>query len=146
MAWTPDLEEVICLVAEKHSGQKDKAGQPYILHPIRVMLKMQTWEEQYVALLHDILEDTDQTEEDLRKGWWFPDNIVDAVVCLTRSKADEVYMDYVRRCALNPLARRVKIADLEDHLEQNNITGVLEPRHISRYERALEYLEGHGNS
>jgi (p)ppGpp synthase/HD superfamily hydrolase len=110
------------------------------------MLKMQTWEEQYVALLHDILEDTDQTEEDLRKGWWFPDNIVDAVVCLTRSKADEVYMDYVRRCALNPLARRVKIADLEDHLEQNNITGVLEPRHISRYERALEYLEGHGNS
>ena len=78
------LERAIMLAAKRHEGQLDKGGQPYVLHPIRVMLHCDTIEEKTVAMLHDLLEDTDVTEAELRREG-FPAEIVEAVLCLTKA-------------------------------------------------------------
>lgn len=76
------LNKAIILATTFHTGQKDKAGEPYILHPLAVMLKMDTDEERVVAVLHDILEDTMITEKILRNIWEFTDGVINAVVIL----------------------------------------------------------------
>lgn len=129
------LEHAIAIAVLNHRGQKDKAGNSYILHVLRVMLAMETEEEQLVAVLHDILEDTEVTEDYLRDHW-IPDQIVDAVVCLTRRK-NETYKNYIARCATNRLALAVKKADLEDHLED---TRAISDTLRNRYNDALVYL------
>jgi (p)ppGpp synthase/HD superfamily hydrolase len=117
------LEDAIHLASEAHRGQKDKAGKPYILHPMRVMFRMDTLLEMVVAVLHDVVEDSDTTLGELR-AWGYPEEVVEALDCLTRRYADktperqsESYMDYVARCKANPLAKKVKLADIDDHLD-----------------------------
>lgn len=111
------LEKAIKLATEVHTGQLDKGGQPYILHPLRVMLKMQTNEERIVAVLHDVLEDG--TALSLYQSG-FSENIVEAVKALTRGKR-ESYEDYIARLAPNQLARTVKLRDLEDNMDLQRI-------------------------
>ena len=106
------LEKAMILAAKGHMGQLDKGGHPYILHPIRVMLQCRTIEEKTVAMLHDLLEDTEYTEDDLRKEG-FSEDVIAAVVCLTKTEGEE-YTDYVERICQNKLAARVKLADLMD--------------------------------
>ena len=93
-----------------HQGQKDKAGQAYILHPMHVAEQMETDAEKAVAYLHDVVEDTGVTLEDLR-SMGFSDEIVDAVEAITRQDG-ESYDQYLQRVACNAIARRVKLADL----------------------------------
>ena len=128
------LEKAMILAAKGHMGQQDKGGHPYILHPVRVMLQCKTIEEKTVAMLHDLLEDTDITAEDLKKEG-FPEHIVAAVCCLTKT-AGEDYMDYIERICQNKLAARVKLADLTDNMDLNRLPG-LTPKDFQRLEKYL---------
>ena len=122
------------LAAKGHMGQVDKGGHPYILHPTRVMLSCKTVEEKTVAMLHDLLEDTAYTEDDLREEG-FPAEIIEAVVCLTKTEGEE-YADYVERVCQNKLAARVKLADLKDNMDLNRLPG-LTPKDFQRLEKYL---------
>ena len=113
------LDRAIQIAVQAHSGQKEKNGRPYILHPIRLMLKMQNELEMMVAILHDVVEDTDWTLEDLRRES-FPEAVIEAVNCLTHRKQIR-YRDYIQRILGNPVARKVKLADLEDNLDSKRL-------------------------
>lgn len=128
------LEKAMILAAKGHMGQLDKGGHPYILHPIRVMLQCKTIEEKTVAMLHDLLEDTEYTEDDLREEG-FPEEVVAAVVCLTKTEGEE-YTDYVERICKDKLAARVKLADLMDNMDLNRLPG-LTPKDFQRLEKYL---------
>jgi (p)ppGpp synthase/HD superfamily hydrolase len=107
------IERALQIAAHAHEGQKDKEGVAYILHPLRVMMNVKGEETQIVAVLHDVIEDTSVTADDLRQAS-FSETIVAAVLCVTHRK-DEAYADYVIRCKGNEVARKVKLADLEDN-------------------------------
>jgi (p)ppGpp synthase/HD superfamily hydrolase len=108
------LEDAIGLAAKHHSGVRDRGGQPYVLHPLRLMMKMETEAERMVAVLHDLVEDTPVTLASLRSQG-FPDEVVVAIDCLTR-RQDETYAQFIERIRPNALASRVKLADLEDNM------------------------------
>jgi (p)ppGpp synthase/HD superfamily hydrolase len=135
-----NLEHAILLAVNVHRGQTDKAGAPYILHPLRMMMRMQTDAERMAAVLHDVVEDTPWTLEALRAEG-FPDEVLEAVDRLTR-RAGEPYDDFVRRAAEHPVARRVNIADLEDNLDVRRIAQVTEKdaERLTRYHRAWRSL------
>lgn len=128
------LEKAMILAATAHMGQLDKGGNPYILHPVRVMLRCNTLEEKIVAMLHDTLEDSDLTADDLVKEG-FPKEIVDAVVTLTR-KTGENYLEHIQKVSKNPLATTVKLSDLADNMDLNRLPG-LTPKDFQRLERYL---------
>ena len=107
------IEKALQIAARAHEGQKDKDGQPYILHPLRVMNAVEDEPAKVVAVLHDVIEDTSVTAEDLRREG-FDEAVLAAVECLTHRKG-EPYADYVVRCKGDEIARRVKLADLEDN-------------------------------
>lgn len=108
------IEKALQIAASAHQGQTRKNGEAYINHPLRVMAKMTTEAEQCVAILHDVVEDTPTTLAYLRI--FFTDEIVEAVDLLTK-KEDSSYYGYIDRIKNNPLARVVKIADLEDNMD-----------------------------
>lgn len=128
------LERAIMLAAKGHEGQLDKGGQPYILHPIRVMLQCETIEEKTVAMLHDLLEDTELTEADLRQAG-FPAEIIEAVLLLTKEPGAD-YMAYIERICENRLAAQVKRADLTDNMDLNRLPG-LTRRDFERLEKYI---------
>jgi (p)ppGpp synthase/HD superfamily hydrolase len=109
------LEKAIHVAMKAHEGQKDKAGMPYILHPLRVMLKMDTEAGMIAAVLHDLLEDTDLTPEDLIKEG-IAGIALEAIEAVTK-KDKEPYDEYIERIKQNPIARKVKLADLEDNMD-----------------------------
>lgn len=112
------LEEAIALAVKAHKGQKkNRSGEPYIMHVLRVMNKGKTEDENIAGVLHDIVEKSTYTITDLRKKG-FSKKIVEAVDCLTRRK-DESYADYIKRIKKNTLAIKVKISDLEDNMQIN---------------------------
>jgi hypothetical protein len=107
------LEKALEIAARAHAGQRDKEGLPYILHPLRVMSRVTGEAAQIVAVLHDVVEDTPVTLDDLQAAG-FPPDILAAVACVTHCR-EEPYAEYVIRCRNNALARQVKLADLEDN-------------------------------
>lgn len=107
------IEKALQIAAKAHEGQTDKDGQPYILHPLRVMHRVEGLEAQIIAVLHDVVEDTPVSLEDLH-ATGFSELILQGVRCVTHGK-NESYADYVVRCKANPLGRQVKLADLEDN-------------------------------
>lgn len=132
------LTDAILLACSAHDGQTDKAGEPYILHPLRVMQAMTTKTDRIVAVLHDVAEDVEYGW-DLIHGGEFSDEVVDAVDALTRREG-ESYEDFIQRCAANPIARRVKLADIADNLSPSrsgSITDILR----QRYEAGRAALE-----
>ena len=132
------LNTAIAIAADGHNGQKDKAEAPYILHPIRVMLKGKTEEEMIVGVLHDLIEDTKYSIWTVRNI--FGDRITDAVVALTR-KDKEAYAEFIDRVKLNPLATAVKLNDIADNLDPARAGG-LNGKLSDRYTRALRLLTG----
>ena len=137
------LESAIATAAKAHEGQTDKAGKPYILHSLRVMLNVKGCiPEQCAAVLHDVIEDTDITAEALLE-LGFSKEVVDAVVLLTRSK-DEDYMEYVKRLKANPIARAVKLADLSDNMDMSRIANPTEKdlARLEKYKKAKSILLG----
>lgn len=121
MIYTPNTMKAMVIAFNAHLGQLDKSGIPYIYHPIHVAEQMSTEEECIVALLHDVVEDTEITFEQLEKE--FSDTVIEALKLLTHDEAVP-YMDYIKNLKYNPIARRVKIQDLlhnsdESRKEQN---------------------------
>ncbi|MGA9141275.1 MAG: HD domain-containing protein [Methanocella sp.] len=138
----PTLEDAIILAANAHRDQKDRNDEPYIMHPIRVMAQLWGYDERMVAILHDVVEDTDVTLDDLKKAG-YPDRIVNAVDAISRKKdAGESYSQYIQRVKKNPLATKVKIADLRDNANLDRLPKVeaYDLRRLDRYNRALQYL------
>ena len=139
----PTLEDAIILAAEAHRGQvyPSPEGEPYICHPLRVMLAVEPESQRIVAVLHDVVEDSPITLDGLRQRRYAPD-VVSAVDCLTR-RPDETYDDYIERVATNEAACRVKLADLGDNLANNRrIPPSPETRaRIRRYLRARARIE-----
>ena len=136
---TGRIEMADALAAFAHRGQVDKAGQPYIQHPRTVASRVTGEDEKIVALLHDVLEDTDVAEDTIRN--LFGDKIADAVAALTH-REDEDYFSYVARVAKNPLARIVKLADLEHNMDLSRLPKVTEKdlRRVEKYSRARRIL------
>jgi (p)ppGpp synthase/HD superfamily hydrolase len=136
------LEKAIAIAVEAHQGQKDRNGAPYILHPLRVMARVGTDAEKTVAILHDVVEDTDWTLERLAKEG-FPDEILEPLRCVTKKEGEE-YEDFVRRSASNDVARRVKLADLEDNMDIRRLSSISEKdgERFKKYLRAWRFLKG----
>jgi (p)ppGpp synthase/HD superfamily hydrolase len=134
------IEKAIAIAAEAHRGQRDRSGQPYILHPLRVMGRVQTEAEKVVAVLHDVVEDTDWTLEKLRAAG-FPEEMVQAVDNLTKREG-EAYEAAVERAARSPLSRAVKLADLEDNMDVRRLgaIGEKDAERLARYLRAWKRL------
>ena len=116
------IEKSLDIALSSHKGQKDKAGETYILHPLRVMSKMETEKEMSVAILHDVIEDSEMTSEDLLQSG-IPEIIVDALICLTKNR-NESYEEFIDRICLNDLARKIKIADIQDNINILRLTEV----------------------
>ena len=133
------LERAIAIAAEAHAGQVDKAGKPYILHPIRVMMSVSGNNERVVAVLHDVLEDCPEWTPERLRAEGFGDHIIEALDRLTRRKG-ESYEDFIRRCQ-GPLSQRVKIADLHDNMDPIRTTLIPpNPERNLRYNAALRML------
>ena len=134
------LNKAIQIASQAHSGQKDKYGRPFILHPLRMLTQMETEPEMIVAALHDVVEKSEKTLADLKKAGFSPD-ILEAVECLTK-RENEPYLEYIRRSRANPLAKRVKEADLQDHLDslKKYTLTELSPNRMTQYAEALEEL------
>ena len=129
-----DTPDALRIAVRAHAGAVDKAGQPYILHPLRVMLRLATETERVVAILHDVVEDSAVTLDDLRAEG-FSTEVVEAIDHVTR-RADESYEAFIERIAPHPLARRVKLADLEDNMDMTRLV-VLDERGAERMQRYL---------
>lgn len=127
------LEDAIHLAVNAHAGQRDKNGELYIYHPLRVMLAVDGELDKTVAMLHDVVEDTDVTFKEIYEK--FGEEVWNAVHALTR-RDGETYAEFIERCKLNPVARRVKIADIRDNLRPGA------PHLVERYEKALRVLTG----
>jgi len=137
------LEKEIMIAALAHKGQVDKAGEPYVLHPLRVMLKMSEMDDRIVAVLHDVVEDSHWTLKKLRaKG--FSDVIVEAIDSLTK-RSDESYNDFVSRAAANTIGRRVKLADIEDNSDLSRISNPTDRdyQRLEKYQCATKIIEGY---
>lgn len=134
------LERAIEIAVEAHKGQVDKAGAPYILHPLRLMLSFDSETERIVAVLHDVLEDTPWTSSQLREEG-FSAEVLEAVDRLTRRKG-ETFDKFTERAGSHPIARRVKIADLKDNMNILRIRKVTgrDLRRLKRYHRAWQFL------
>jgi (p)ppGpp synthase/HD superfamily hydrolase len=131
-----DLERAIEIAASAHRGHVDKAGQPYILHPLFLMLRFPDLDAMIVAVLHDTVEDSDLTLDGLKEEG-FSDAVITAVDALTR-REDESYEDFISRLGSNPLARRVKLADLEHNMDVRRIGSVTSEdlERVEKYHRA----------
>jgi (p)ppGpp synthase/HD superfamily hydrolase len=138
----PTLEDAISLAVEAHRGHRDKAGQPYILHPLRVMFRLEGETERIVGVLHDVVEDSHYTLDDLRQ-MGYSEKIVEAIDHLSR-REDESYEEFVKRTALHSLARLVKLADLEDNMDIRRYPALDDKilEHLARYHRAWRKLKG----
>ena len=136
-----NLEKAIQIAVEAHAGTKDKGGKAYILHPISVMMRVETEEEKIVAILHDVVEDTDWTFDALRKEG-FSETVIEALETVTKYSEEEDYDDFIQRSLKNDIGRKVKIADLRENLDVTRI-GELYSKDIERinkYKRALQTL------
>ncbi|MCS6808888.1 MAG: GTP pyrophosphokinase [Bacteroidota bacterium] len=137
----PTLARAIAIAASAHEHQRDRAGQAYILHPLRLMFRMTTEEEMIVAVLHDLVEDTEWTIESLREEG-FSEDILFALDCLTK-RHGEPYMALIERAKQSPLAVRVKIADLEDNMNMTRLKRIhaLDTERLQRYHQAWRILQ-----
>lgn len=129
------LEQAIAFAAKQHAGQVDKANLPYILHPLRVMLNVPSIEHKIIAVLHDVLEDTETSIEDLQALGFQPD-IIEAIVALTKQKG-ESRIQAAQRTVQNPLARVVKLADINDNTDLSRISSPTS----KDFERLNEYKQ-----
>lgn len=139
MIYTESTVKAMNIAYKAHHGQFDKSGVPYVFHPIHLAEQMDTEQECIVALLHDVVEDSSITIEDLEKE--FSEDIILAVKLLTR-EAGTKYPDYIKNLKSNPLARKVKLADLEHNtdttrLENPNWKAIMR---WEKYRKAKEIL------
>ena len=142
------LETALRIAAEAHEGQTDKAGEPYVLHPVRMAVSLNSPEERIVALLHDVVEDCPGWTFARIASYGFGPEIIGAIKAVTKDpKADlsdeDVYMAVVARAAANPIRRAVKLADLRDNCDWERIPTPTErdSARVEKYTRAIELIQ-----
>jgi (p)ppGpp synthase/HD superfamily hydrolase len=135
------LERAIAIAAEAHAGQVDKAGAPYVLHPLRMMLRASSNDERIVAVLHDVCEDCPGWTFDRLRSEGFSDRILEALRSVTKRDGED-YEAFVRRAAANPIGRSVKLADLQDNCDLSRIAAPSERdlQRIEKYRRAIDLI------
>ena len=151
-----NLEKAIQIAVDAHTGQIDKGNNPYILHPLRVMLSLENEEEQIVGILHDVVEDCDGWTYEKLRSEGFSENILDALRSVSKTDREEVefksaseenklkyYLQFISRAKENKIGKKVKIADLKDNLDISRINDITEQdkSRLKRYQKALELLE-----
>ena len=136
------LERAIAIAAEAHAGQVDKAGAPYVLHPLRMMLQLSSTDERIVAVLHDVCEDCPGWTFDRLRGEGFPPHIIEALGSVTKRDGED-YEAFVLRAAANPLGRFVKLADLRDNSDLSRIASPSDNdlKRLEKYRRAIALIE-----
>jgi (p)ppGpp synthase/HD superfamily hydrolase len=135
------LKRAIEIATIAHEGVTDKYGAPYINHVTRVMNMGETDNEKIVGVLHDIIEDTHWTLEDLEKEG-FSNEVIDALKCVTKTSEDEDYAEFIHRVKINPLAVKVKLNDLRDNMDIRRMPEVLESdlNRLNKYLKAYNEL------
>ncbi len=133
----PTLEDAINLAIQAHKGHVDKTGQPYIMHVLRVMFRMESERDMIIGVLHDLIEDTPYTVEDLRK-MGYPEDILEALDSLSK-RENEAYEEYISRVMKNPAAVPIKKADLDDHMDIHRFPYLTEKdiKRLRRYMKAM---------
>ena len=142
MVYTDKTKQALKLCFKAHEGQVDKSGLPYVHHPLHLAEQMDDEESTIVALLHDVVEDTDYTLKDL-KEMGFGDAVIEAIDIMTH-RPEVPYMDYVKEIAKNSIARKVKLADLNHNCDLTRLNH--EPtskdlERVEKYKKAKELLE-----
>lgn len=137
------LERAIAIALDAHRNQKDRNNKPYILHPLHLMHQMDDETEMIAAVLHDVLEDSDMTLDELRRQG-FAATVIEAVALLTHDKEAMSYEEYVQRIKPNPLARKIKLADLAHNMDLRRVDHLddADLRRFKKYHRAWETLTG----
>ncbi len=141
MLYTPLTKAAMKLCFAAHKDQLDKSGIPYVFHPIHLAEQMESEYTTVVALLHDVMEDTPYTRDDLAK-MGYPEPVLDALTLMTHGD-DVDYLDYVRAIKENPIARQVKLADLRHNSDLSRLEEIT-PKALARvekYKKALAILE-----
>jgi len=134
------LDKAIKIAIDSHSGQTSNNGEPYILHPLRMMFQLDTTEEKIVAVLHDTIEKT-QVDHGYLEDAGFSEEILFAVDSLSR-RPDEDYDYYIHRVSKNKLATKVKIIDLHDNISSlGHEPKKMNSNNYLKYQKALEYLK-----
>ena len=128
------LEKALEIALQAHRGQTDRYGEPYILHPLRIMVRVHSTDQKILALLHDVVEDSAWTVEQLKQEG-FSSDILEAVQALTKNPGED-YMNYIGRTAVTDLSRTVKMADLEDNMDLTRCPQ-LESEDLERMNRYL---------
>lgn len=141
MIYTELTKKAMKLCFEAHIDQRDKSGIPYVFHPIHLAEQMKDEQTTVVALLHDVVEDTDLTLEDLENEG-YPPAIVEAIGLMTHAKGVD-YMVYVAEIKKNPIARAVKLADLKHNSDTTRLNEITEEalKRCERYRTAIALLE-----
>lgn len=142
MIYTPMTNKAIILMFKLHRDQTDRSGLPYVFHPWHVAESMDDEASTIVALLHDSVEDTEITLDELAE-MGFSDEVIQALDLMTHRDGDD-YFVYVRHLAHNPLARKVKLADLKHNSDISRLETVTDKdlERAEKYKKAIEYLEG----
>ena len=137
------LQKAIDIATKAHEGQVDKAGQPYIDHPLRVMNMGTTDEEKIVGVLHDVVEDSDWTFEELAAEG-FSIEVIEALRCITKLSENEPYDKFIQRVKANPLAAKVKLYDLTDNMDIRRLAYISEKdvKRLRKYLKAYRQLLG----
>lgn len=134
------LEKAIEMALDAHGGDTDKAGATYIRHPLRLMGEMDTEQERIVAVLHDVVEDSDNELRDIEET--FGTDIADAIEALTKPENVDYVKEYIPQVAGNDTARKVKQVDLRDNLDVTRLPEVSQEdfENIQKYHRSLKKL------
>jgi (p)ppGpp synthase/HD superfamily hydrolase len=138
------LDKAILIATQAHHNQKDRYGKPYFLHPLRMMKRMDSESEKIVAVLHDVVEKSEWTLEDLRiEG--YSEEIIDAVDKLTK-RDGEAYVTHIERTKTSPLSRSVKLADLEDNMDTRRVSDLSaeDEKRLARFREAWSELKRKG--
>jgi len=138
MIYTKDTKKALKICFDAHKNQTDKSGLPYVFHPFHLAEQMETEETTIVALLHDVVEDTNVTLEDL-EGEGFKSEIIEAIALMTHDDKTD-YMDYVRAIKNNPIAKAVKLADLKHNSDLSRMD-VIDEKVLERRKKYLEAIE-----
>ena len=141
MIYTPTTKLALKLCFETHKEQLDKSGMPYVFHPFHLAEQMTDEDTTVVALLHDVVEDSDLTIDDLRR-MGFGERILAAIARMTHDPAVP-YMEYVARIKEDPIAKAVKLADLRHNSDLSRLERITphDEARAQKYQRAIELLE-----
>jgi (p)ppGpp synthase/HD superfamily hydrolase len=136
-----NLERAIAIAAEAHAGQHDKAGAPYILHPLRVMLRLASNDERVVAVLHDVCEDCPGWTFDRLRSEGFSEQVLKGLDSVTK-RDGETYENFVKCAADDPIGRAVKLADLQDNCDLSRISNPSDRdvARVEKYRKAIDLI------